>query len=161
GRPAPPSADGGRPPGSVFPWRLGPYTVLRELGRGGMGIVYLARDERLRRRVAIKMMWPTAGDREPDARRFPREAELAARLKHPNIVQVYEVGEHDGCPYLVMELVEGPSLHEQVRGAPQRPAAAAALVRTLARAMHHAHRHGVVHRDLKPANILLANGGEV
>jgi serine/threonine protein kinase len=148
-----------RPPAPSGSWRLGPYTVLRELGRGGMGVVYLAHDERLQRRVAIKMMWPTALDLKAEHRCFLREAELIARLKHPNIVQVYEAGEHDGGSYLVMELVEGPSLHEQIRGTPQSPPVAAALVRTLALAMHHAHLHQVIHRDLKPSNVLLATDG--
>jgi WD40 repeat protein len=118
-----------------------------------MGVVYLARHEPLRRLVALKLLRVTAlcGD----AVRFRTEAEAVARLQHPNIVQVFEVGEHDGRPFLALEYVGGGSLAEAVRGKPQPPAEAAALVEALARAVQHAHERGVVHRDLKPSNVLL------
>jgi serine/threonine protein kinase len=93
--------------------------------------------------------------------RFRREAEAAARLQHPHIVQVYEVGQEDGHPFIAFEYVAGGNLAQRTQGKPQAPAAAAALVETLAHAVHHAHLHGIVHRDLKPANILLVSGGVV
>src|SRR5262249_51231441 len=106
--------------------------------------------------VALKMIraGAYAGDRE--RARFQAEAEAAARLRHPNIVQVYEVGQHDGRPFLALEFVEGGSLASRLKHTPQPPHQAAQLVETLARAVEFAHQQGVVHRDLKPANILLA-----
>jgi serine/threonine protein kinase len=96
---------------------------------------------------------------DPTAReRFWREAHMTARLDHPNIVPIFEVGEHDGQLFLALEFVAGPSLSDQLRKSAQPPRQAAALVETIARAVHHAHRHGIVHRDLKPANVLLAIG---
>jgi serine/threonine-protein kinase len=138
---------------------LGPavpgYEVVGALGRGGMGVVYRARQVGLNRQVALKMLAPCGpGDRERLAR-FRAEGEAVARLKHPNIVQIYEVGEHRGQPYFSLELVEDGSLDRKLAGKPLPPREAAALVETLARAMHYAHERGVVHRDLKPANILL------
>ena len=136
------------------PRRAGPYELLEEIGRGGMGVVYKARQLGLDRVVALKMILsPHAGER--DRARFRMEAEAAGRLQHPNIVQIHDVGEQDGCPYLAMEFVDGTSLDRQLAQAPLPARAAAALIETLARAMHYAHGRGVVHRDLKPANILL------
>ena len=138
--------------------RLQPgYEILEELGRGGMGVVYKARQAGLHRLVALKQAL-SGGDAEEFVR-FRREAEAAARLHHPNIVQIYEVGEQDGLPYLAMEYVEGGTLAAHLDGTPVAPRVTAELVATLARATHHAHQHGVVHRDLKPENILLASGG--
>src|SRR5262249_44701828 len=134
------------------------YEVLEELGRGGMGVVYKARQLALNRLVALKMIGVWNGEAE-QVDRFQAEAEAAARLQHPNIVQIHEIGEHDGLPYMALEYVAGPSLASFLAGAPQLPHAAAELVQTLARAMHTAHQAGVVHRDLKPGNILLAGGG--
>jgi serine/threonine protein kinase len=129
------------------------YEVLSELGRGGMGVVYKARQVGLDRVVALKMIG-TAGDAEALAR-FRREAEAIARLQHPNIIQVYEVGTCPAGPFFVMEFAGGGSLADLWEGDPQPPREAAALVETLARAVHAAHERGIVHRDLKPANILL------
>jgi tetratricopeptide (TPR) repeat protein len=141
-------------PGSL-PERLAGYTVLGELGRGGMSVVYKARQAHPERLVALKVILAGA-HAEPERRhRFLAEADAIARLRHPNIVQIYEVGQHDYLPYLALEHVEGGSLAVQLNGAPLPPRAAAVLVETLARAIHHAHLHGIVHRDLKPANILL------
>jgi WD40 repeat protein len=141
------------------PARLGEYRILGEVGRGGMGVVYEAVQESLGRRVALKVL-PRTGPSDPTRReRFRREAQLTARLHHPNIVQVFEVGEHEGQPFLALEFVTGPSLAGRLRGTPQPPHPSAALVETLARAIHHAHEHGVVHRDLKPSNILLRKSG--
>jgi WD40 repeat protein len=133
------------------------YHILGELGRGGMGVVYKARQVGLNRLVALKMILagPHAGPR--DLARFRQEAEAAARLHHPNIVQVHAVGEAAGQPFFVLEYVEGGSLAHRLRGDPQPVRVAARLVETLARAVHYAHQNHVVHRDLKPANILLAS----
>lgn len=134
------------------------YDILDELGRGGMGVVYKARQANLKRLVALKMIL-TGGHDEISVARFRKESEAIARLGHPNIVHVYEVGEHAGLPYFSMEYVEGGNLARQLGGNPQAAGNAAALVETLARAMHHAHAQGIVHRDLKPSNILLASDG--
>ena len=129
------------------------------LGRGGMGVVYKARHLALKRTVALKMVLAGghAGPRE--LARFRREAEAVARLQHPNIVQIHEVGEAGGHPYCALEFVEGGSLAGQLQGKPLPAREAARLVETLARAVHLAHSRNVVHRDLKPANVLLAADG--
>jgi hypothetical protein len=135
------------------------YEVLGELGRGGMGVVYKARQVPLDRVVALKMIL-AGGHAGPEERaRFRREAEAVARLQHPNIVQVFEVGEHDGLPFFSIEFCPGGSLDRKLAGTPLPPREAAALVEKLATAMDAAHRKGVLHRDLKPANVLLAEGG--
>jgi serine/threonine-protein kinase len=135
------------------------YEVEAVLGRGGMGVVYRARHLRLNRPVALKMM--LAGDCAGPAERarFQREAEAVAGLRHTNIVQVYDAGEHDGRPYLTMEIVPGGSLAEKLAGVPQPAREAATLVATLAEAVWAAHQGGIVHRDLKPANVLLTAEG--
>src|SRR5262245_64983473 len=135
------------------------YELLGELGRGGMGVVYKARHLALNRVVALKMVLAGAHAGPGQRRRFRAEAEAAARLSHPHIVQVYEVGEHDGCPYLSLEYVEGGSLHEVLSESRPSPAESAALVEQLAPAVDYAHGRGVVHRDLKPANVLLSAVG--
>jgi eukaryotic-like serine/threonine-protein kinase len=137
------------------PQRVRDYDILAEAGRGGMGVVYKARHRGLRRPAALKMV--LAGEFASPAQkvRFRLEAELAARVQHPNIVPVYEIGSYQGRPFLALEWVEGGSLADRLDGRPWPPGAAAALVETLARAIHVAHVEGVVHRDLKPANILL------
>jgi eukaryotic-like serine/threonine-protein kinase len=141
------------------PQRLGEYRIVRQVGRGGMGVVYEAVHEPLGRRVALKLL-PGIDLANPTAReRFRREAQMTARLHHANIVQILEVGEYHGQPFLALEFVAGPSLSERLRAAPEPPRQAAALVETLARAVHHAHEQGIVHRDLKPANVLLDRGG--
>jgi YD repeat-containing protein len=135
------------------------YQILGELGRGGMGVVYKARQVKLNRLVALKMV--QAGTRAGGAERtrFRIEAEAVARLQHPNIVQIHEVGEAEGRPFFSLEYVEGGSLDRKSRGSPFAPRPAAELVASLARAMHYAHQQGIIHRDLKPANVLLASGG--
>src|SRR5262249_39714331 len=117
--------------------------------------VYKARQQSLKRLVAVKMMQAGAGVRPAELARFRAEAEAVAQLRHPNVVQIHEVGDKGGCPCFCLELLEGGSLHKRLAGAPLQPKAAAALVLTLARAMHYAHQSGIIHRDLKPANILL------
>ncbi len=134
------------------------YEVLAEIGRGGMGVVYKAWHQRLKRLVAIKMV--LAGVKAPieALARFRTEAIAVARLQHPNIVQIYEVQEFQNQPYLALEFVEGGSL-EQLTGTPWPAPQAARLVETLARAMESAHRRCIIHRDLKPANVLLTPDG--
>jgi WD40 repeat protein/tRNA A-37 threonylcarbamoyl transferase component Bud32 len=135
------------------------YDVEAEVGRGGMGVVYKARHRGLGRAVALKMILAGA-EAGPDERaRFKTEAEAVARLQHPNIVQVYDAGEHHGRPYLALEFVDGGSLKDALDGTPRPARQAVELVETLARAVHHAHQRGIVHRDLKPANVLLAACG--
>jgi tetratricopeptide (TPR) repeat protein len=133
---------------------LGGYEILQEIGRGGMGVVYRARQCGLDRIVALKMILPPHGERE--RARFRTEAEATARLSHPNIVSIYEVGQERDCPFLSMEFVAGQGLDKQLAGFPMAPRTAAELLLTLARAVAFAHDRGIVHRDLKPANILLA-----
>ena len=139
--------------------RLGKYEILAELGRGGMGVVYQARQADLDRIVAVKMLLSGPHAQAHDLEYFRREAEAVARLQHPHIVQVFDVGEHEGQPYFSLEYLPGGSLNKQLAGTPQPPQSAAALIVTLARALHHAHERGVVHRDLKPGNILLTTDG--
>ena len=131
------------------------YVLHAEIGRGGMGVVYAARQLDTGRAVAVKVIrdGALAGPRE--LARFRIEAEAAARMAHPNFVQILEVGEFDGRPFLVMERVDGVTLDKFLAGRPQPPRPAAELVRTLARAVAHAHQRQVVHRDLKPENVLL------
>jgi tetratricopeptide (TPR) repeat protein len=140
---------------TAAPLRMPGYEVGAELGRGGMGVVWKARDTRLNRAVALKMLPGGAGSSQARAR-FQVEAEAAAALHHPNIVQVYEVGDAGGCPYLALEYVAGGTLADRLATGPLAFAEAADLAETIARAVDHAHRHGVLHRDLKPANILLS-----
>ncbi|QJW99497.1 protein kinase domain-containing protein [Frigoriglobus tundricola] len=132
------------------------YELLDELGRGGMGVVYKARQRSLNRLVALKMVLSGAHASPADRARFRAEAEVVARLQHPNIVQIYEIGELAGAPYLALELVSGGTLQKTLAGTPQPVRPAAYLVELLARAIHFAHQRGVVHRDLKPGNVLLA-----
>jgi WD40 repeat protein/tRNA A-37 threonylcarbamoyl transferase component Bud32 len=134
------------------------YEVLEELGRG-MGVVYKARQTRLKRLVALKMIRDGSYAGADKLARFRAEAEAVARLQHPNIVQIHEVGEHDGLPFFSMEFVEGGNLARELGGIPRAAKKAAALVEALARAMHYAHERGVVHRDLKPANVLVTADG--
>jgi serine/threonine protein kinase/tetratricopeptide (TPR) repeat protein len=132
------------------------YEVLGELGRGAMGVVYKARHLRLNRPVALKMILagPHAGPKERV--RFETEARAVARLQHPHIVQIHEIGEQDGRPFVCLELVAGGSLAQRLAGRPLSPRPAAELAELLARAVHYAHEQQIVHRDLKPANVLLA-----
>jgi tetratricopeptide (TPR) repeat protein len=143
-----------RAAGSAIPQIPG-YEVLGLLGRGGMGLVFRARHVALNRLVALKVMRGGAGAEPQHRARFHIEAEAVASLQHPNIVQIHDVGEHDGCPYFAMELVEGGTLAERLAEGLPTPDEAARLTEVLARAMHRAHQRGIVHRDLKPANVLL------
>ncbi len=131
------------------------YEILGKLGQGGMGVVYEARQTKLGRLVALKMIRGGRADAD-QLERFRGEAEAVAQLQHPNIVQIYEVGEADGLPFFSLEYIDGGSLDRQLKAAPLSAADAARLLELLARAVHAAHRHGIIHRDLKPANVLLA-----
>jgi serine/threonine protein kinase/formylglycine-generating enzyme required for sulfatase activity len=132
------------------------YKILGELGRGGMGVVYKAVQLNLKRVVALKCILSGGHAGSDELARFRTEAEAVACLQHPNIVQIYEVGEHEGRPYFSLEFCPGGSLADRLQGTPWPPPEAARLVEKLARAMHAAHQQGIVHRDLKPANVLLA-----
>lgn len=144
--------------GSRWPTLPG-YEVLEELGRGGMGVVYRARQKGTNRAVALKVVLTGGHAGVAERARFQAEAEAVARLTHPGIVQVYEVGEYEGVPYFSMEYVEGGTLAGRLQGGSLRPAEAAQLVESLATAVHAAHQRGIIHRDLKPANVLLTEDG--
>ncbi len=135
------------------------YEILGVLGRGGMGVVYKARQVKLGRLVALKMVLAGAHAGPAELARFRTEAEAVAQLQHPNIVQIHEVGEHTGLPYFSLEFVEGGSLARRLKGTPLPARQAAQLVAALAGAMHAAHQRGIVHRDLKPGNVLLTADG--
>lgn len=138
---------------------FGQYELLEELGRGGMGVVYRARQKGLNRIVALKMALRSEAKSAADLARFRSEAEAAARLDHPGIVPVYEAGEQGGQFYFTMKLVDGTSLNQRLADGPLPPREAAALLAPVCRAIHFAHQQGVLHRDLKPANILIDSEG--
>jgi peroxiredoxin len=135
------------------------YQILGELGHGGMGVVYKARQLSLDRLVALKMIWAGAYARPEDLARFRIEVRAVAHLQHPHIVQFYDAGEWDGRPYFALEFLGGGSLARDRRGRPLPAREAAQMVETLAGAMHYAHQRGIVHRDLKPSNVLLTEDG--
>jgi predicted Ser/Thr protein kinase len=142
------------------PWpTVNGYEIVGKLGRGGMGVVYKARQVGLERWVALKMLAAGAQADQEQLHRFRTEAEAVARLQHPNIVQIYEVGEQDGRPYMALEHVDGGSLARKLAGTPLPARQAARVTETLALAVHFAHQQGIVHRDLTPANVLLTADG--
>src|SRR5579875_2355606 len=157
--PRPPEEDeeGGAP---VLSQHIPGYEILGELGRGGMGVVYKARQLKLNRLVALKMILAGANADPQQRERFRAEAEAVARLQHPYIVQIHEISEYNGCPFFSLEYVDGGTLAQKLTGAPQPPRLAAHFVRLLALAIHSAHQKGIIHRDLKPGNILLASPNE-
>jgi serine/threonine-protein kinase len=138
------------------PGQFGNFELLEEIGRGGMGVVYKARQKDLDRLVAVKMILASNLASPDQVRRFHAEARAAARLQHPHIVQVHDAGQVHGQHYFVMEYVDGPSLADLLDNGPLPPVSAARLLATVARAVAHLHEQGIVHRDLKPANILLS-----
>jgi hypothetical protein len=148
--PPPPSAVPGRP-------HIPGYEILNELGHGGMGVVYRARQLALKRIVALKVLRAGPHASAAERARFRLEAEAVARLRHPQIVEIHELGEHDGQPFFALEYVEGGTLAQQLAGQPQPPHQVAELVESLARAVACAHQVGIVHRDLKPGNVLMAH----
>ncbi len=150
----PPAPEESAPP--AFP----NYEVLGVLGRGGMGVVYKARQRGLERVVALKVLRTGIEEGEEATRRFLNEARAAARLQHAHIVSIHEVSTAGGLPYFSMDYVEGPTLGDWLRAPGRTPAQAAAALRKVALAVHHAHEAGIVHRDLKPGNILVDRAGE-
>jgi serine/threonine protein kinase len=139
---------------------IGDYEVISEVARGGMGVVYKARQVRLKRIVALKMILSGEFASEADIRRFHTEAEAAAQLDHPHIVPVYEVGQHQGIHYFSMGFVDGSPMSARIAEAPYAARDAATIVRALAEAVHYAHGRGVIHRDLKPSNVMIDKSGQ-
>jgi eukaryotic-like serine/threonine-protein kinase len=141
--------------------KIGPYEILGQIGAGGMGVVYRARDPRLGREVAIKIL-PTSFSADPDRlQRFAQEARAAAALNHPNILAIYDIGDSDGAPYVVSELLEGETLRERLRTGPLSNRKAIDYALQIARGLSAAHDKGIVHRDLKPENLFITNDGRV
>lgn len=143
------------PAGAQLPRRFGDYALLAEIGRGGMGIVFKAWQFSLERVVALKMILRGDLATPADLARFRTEAQAAARLDHPHVVPVYEVGEHHGRPYFTMKFIEGTTLARRLAEGPLVPREAAELLAPVCEAIHYAHGHGLLHRDLKPSNVLI------
>lgn len=139
---------------------FGDYELLEEIARGGMGVVYRARQKSLNRTVAVKMILSGQFATEADVKRFHTEAEAAANLKHPNILAIHEVGEHEGRHYFSMDYIEGKNLAAFIKDNPLPPGRGTQLVKTLAEAVHYAHQRGTLHRDLKPQNVLIDGEGQ-
>jgi eukaryotic-like serine/threonine-protein kinase len=140
--------------------RFGPYEIAFALGAGGMGEVYEARDTRLDRDVAVKVLPPSFGGDRDRLRRFEQEARTAAALNHPNILAVYDVGDHDGRPYIVSELLAGTTLREALAEGPLPVSRAVDIARQMASGLAAAHAKGITHRDIKPENLFLDGGAE-
>src|SRR5918993_2094836 len=141
--------------------RIGPFTIIAQIGAGGMGTVYRAHDSRLRRDVAIKVLSPAFAASPDRLRRFEQEALAVARLAHPNILAIHDVGRHDGTPYMVTELLEGETLASKIQGRPLPLQRTIEYMRQIARGLNAAHAQGLVHRDIKPANIFVSRDGNV
>ncbi len=141
--------------------RIQSYQVLQKIGAGGMGIVYLAEDTRLGRRVALKTLTPSVAKDQARLRRFLREARAAAAIKHPNVITIFEVGEVDGAPFIVTEFVEGQNLNSKIQGKPFPGPEIIEIALQIAEALATAHDSGIIHRDVKPANIMITTQGQV
>ena len=142
----------------TLPEWIGPYSITGKLGEGGMGIVYSANDTRLKRCVALKMILDSGYD-ENSRKRFLREAQAAARVTHPNICRLYDIGEMDGRPFLVMELLEGEPISERLRRGPMALNEALQVMLSILSALEALHKSSIVHRDLKPSNVFLSTQG--
>jgi eukaryotic-like serine/threonine-protein kinase len=141
--------------------RLGRYEIRSKIGEGGMGEVYRARDDRLNRDVAIKVL-PVAFSADAERlRRFEQEAQAAGKLNHPNILSIYDVDTHDGAPYVVSELLEGESLRDRLQHGPLPHRKAVDFALQIARSLTAAHEKGIIHRDLKPENLFLTHDGRI
>jgi eukaryotic-like serine/threonine-protein kinase len=147
-------------PSGRFPRFLGEYELIEEIARGGMGVVYRARQEKLNRLVAVKLIRSGSLAGDDDLRRFRHEAEAIADLDHPNIIPIYEIAQEDDHPYFSMKLIEGGNLTRHIERLKHDTAAAANLIAKVARAVHYAHQRTILHRDIKPSNILLAEHDE-
>jgi serine/threonine-protein kinase len=144
-----------------LPFRMGDYQLLEHVGQGGMGIVFRAKQISLGREVAIKMIQRNRLNSPEDHQRFLAEAEATARLEHPGIVQVYEVGEFEGTPYFSMQFIRGETLSQRLQNGPLPQRQTALLMAAVSRAIDYAHKQGILHRDIKPSNIILDEGGTV
>ena len=144
-----------------IPQQIGPYQITREIGRGGMGVVYLARDTKLDRDVAIKCLPDELSDDADRLARFEREAKLLASLNHPNIATIHGLEEVDGKRYLILEYIEGETLEERLRKGAIPADEALPIATQIAQAIEAAHDQGVIHRDLKPANIKFTSAEQV
>lgn len=151
--------DGKQEP-SRIPMEFGDYELIEEIGRGGQGVVYRARQKSLNRTVALKVIGLGQWSSTPHLKRFRHEAEAAARLEHPQIVPIYEIGERDGSCYFSMQFIEGGQLDQILKREPMLPRRAAELLVKIARTVQFAHEHGILHRDIKPGNILVDKNGE-
>src|SRR5262249_31137040 len=145
----------------LLPEEFDGYRIVKEIARGGMGAVMLAEQKELRRKVAMKVILPWAGTEDPAVQqRFMREARAMAKLRHPHIIEVYDVGTVSGMSYMTMEFVEGKTLSDVMFETPLTYNAYAALLSKIARALGFAHSKGIIHRDIKPANVMLRPSGE-
>src|SRR3954467_675891 len=141
------------------PTRLGPYEIIAAIGAGGMDEVYRARDTRLDRTVAIKILIEDLSSNPQSRQRFEREAKAISSLSHPHICPLFDVGQHDGLNYLVMEYLEGDTMAARLRKGPLPPDQVLQYAIQIADALDTAHQHGVIHRDLKPGNVMLTRSG--
>src|SRR5256886_9186464 len=141
--------------------KLGRYEIRSQIGEGGMGEVYRARDEKLNRDVAIKVLPATFSQDAERLRRFEQEAQATSALNHPNILAVYDIGTHEGAPYVVQELLEGETLREALSGGKLSPRKAIDYALQIAHGLAAAHEKGIVHRDLKPENLFVLSDGRV
>src|SRR6202162_3455956 len=139
--------------------RLGPYEIIAPIGAGGMGEVYSAKDTRLERTVALKILPQHLADAPEVRQRFEREARAVSSLNHPNICALYDIGRQDGTDYLVMEYIEGETLSKRLERGPLAPAELSRIAIQICEALEKAHRQGIIHRDLKPANVMLTKSG--